>query len=97
MILKCQCGATKQSAASGAYNVGEVKDETGWFPISLNDGGMSWLCPECFIKGREAIMFVIKLVGRYDFAPLSFVPKKHCPKCNMMYWDDKCPCERFHR
>lgn len=62
--LKCPCGLDSgfQKPKSG-YNVGEVASKSGMLPVSLADGGCTWLCSKCAAKVAEAAALITKLVG----------------------------------
>lgn len=47
--LKCPCGKVFKSkkTVGSSYSVGDVRKESGWYPVFISDGGLQWLCPGC--------------------------------------------------
>lgn len=46
--MKFHCNKCKSPIISSSCNAGEIIKETGAFPILVNEGGLIWICANCY-------------------------------------------------
>lgn len=60
--MKFHCNKCKSTIVSSSCNAGEIIKETGAFPILINEGGLIWICVDCYRelapKIREAAAII---------------------------------------
>lgn len=89
LILKCKCGKNHvcEKHEVGAYNVGEVRDESGWHYGACGYSQKSiWLCPECAAKAKSLALQLLEIVKSPYYSLQYLVSKEiredYCEKNN---------------
>lgn len=75
--MKCKCGYTvKYKYPRGCYNVGEVMEKSGFFPILDGVEKINWICGECYKKINQLAQQIYDIIDRKWVYLKTLLPKK---------------------